>query len=505
MIDRRTILLTSAATALSSLWMPVRAQPASVRYNVASQQGKAMLRIYADAVKRMKALSGRDTRSWIFQWYIHATPEPKDQAINRVFPTPGSPNRALAVETWYTCQAHLGQPEDYFLPWHRLYVMYFEAIVRNVSGRRDFTLPYWDYTTPASYSIPDEFQSKFSSDPVFGTLFQQNRNVDNRVRYANINAGEPLNKYFTGRDNFLVLPDLRQPSYSSFCSQLDGNLHGSIHVFTGDRTNMGIVPTAAGDPVFWMHHCNIDRIWAAWNAGGGQNPTQTNGINWTDTKFVYVDGNGARTEVAISTVSNPATLPYRYDNLPQPTGVAVAAAATPASGNKMVLMKSIAPGASPNAAAPLATTAGTAAAVRLGAAPQTVGLAPTGTQNHLQAIAPSIQAGGPSRLVLTFNGVMAETDPDTVYKVYLDLPPNASPDVADQHYVGLLNFFGAVMTTEHAAHAGMNTEFDVTDLVAQLKAQNSLGSETSVTLVPVGAPASGSTPVISGGIELQRE
>jgi tyrosinase len=28
--------------------------------------------------------------------------------------------------------------------------------------------------------------------------------------------------------------------------------------------SMGRVPTAAFDPVFWAHHCNIDRIWAIW-------------------------------------------------------------------------------------------------------------------------------------------------------------------------------------------------------------------------------------------------
>ncbi len=28
------------------------------------------------------------------------------------------------------------------------------------------------------------------------------------------------------------------------------------------------------DPVFWMHHCEIDRIWAAWQtANPGQHPS----------------------------------------------------------------------------------------------------------------------------------------------------------------------------------------------------------------------------------------
>jgi tyrosinase len=29
---------------------------------------------------------------------------------------------------------------------------------------------------------------------------------------------------------------------------------------------------AALDPIFYLHHCNIDRMWAVWNGGGKANP-----------------------------------------------------------------------------------------------------------------------------------------------------------------------------------------------------------------------------------------
>jgi tyrosinase len=36
---------------------------------------------------------------------------------------------------------------------------------------------------------------------------------------------------------------------------------------------MQSILTAPTDPVFWMHHCEIDRIWAAWQAANpGQHP-----------------------------------------------------------------------------------------------------------------------------------------------------------------------------------------------------------------------------------------
>ena len=54
---------------------------------------------------------------------------------------------------------------------------------------------------------------------------------------------------------------------------LDGDLHGHVHVAIGNRRGMGPVPWAANDPIFWLHHCNIDRLWASWNCAGRRNPT----------------------------------------------------------------------------------------------------------------------------------------------------------------------------------------------------------------------------------------
>lgn len=39
-------------------------------------------------------------------------------------------------------------------------------------------------------------------------------------------------------------------------------LHDSIHVWTGGQ--MGIVPQAAFNPVFWLHHAMVDNIFASW-------------------------------------------------------------------------------------------------------------------------------------------------------------------------------------------------------------------------------------------------
>ena len=48
-------------------------------------------------------------------------------------------------------------------------------------------------------------------------------------------------------------------SVEGFHDQYHGNLGG-------DNGHMSIVPTAAFDPVFWLHHCNVDRLLAIYHA-----------------------------------------------------------------------------------------------------------------------------------------------------------------------------------------------------------------------------------------------
>jgi tyrosinase len=59
-------------------------------------------------------------------------------------------------------------------------------------------------------------------------------------------------------------------TFNAFASALEG-VHNSGHVWVGG--SMGTIAAAPADPVFWMHHAEIDRIWAEWQAlNPGQNP-----------------------------------------------------------------------------------------------------------------------------------------------------------------------------------------------------------------------------------------
>ncbi len=80
---------------------------------------------------------------------------------------------------------------------------------------------------------------------------------------------------------------------------------------------MGAVPWAAYDPVFWVHHANIDRIWAGWNRSGGKNPSDS---KFLSESWVFADKAGKAVTTKVSQVLDTTTCPYPtyiYSEYPQ--------------------------------------------------------------------------------------------------------------------------------------------------------------------------------------------
>jgi hypothetical protein len=290
-LSRRGFLKTGALAAGAVLLPPPDAASrvcSRTRYSLASDRGRRMLATYADSVGRMNTARWypeSNPLSWPFQWYTHMVRGDRTKAaeLARIYPA-GGDTKVLADAMWNTCQSHLGQPEAYFLPWHRLYVQCFEDLIRAVSGDNCFTLPYWDYTDQAQQALPVEFRQP--QHRTWGPLYRADR-------YAEINAGTPL-PAGPVRLN-LDLACMKSGSYNArdgdagFCANLDSMLHSAVHLDIGTKLGMGAVPWAANDPVFWVHHCNIDRVWASWNAAGGSNPGDS---AFLDKTFTFADSRG---------------------------------------------------------------------------------------------------------------------------------------------------------------------------------------------------------------------
>lgn len=464
------------------------------RYNIMSAQGQDMLRSYAGAVRIMMNTPQASPLGWLFQWYTHSVNTDTDKAreIARIYPNP-SPQRVLAEATWDTCQAHFSDQQQFFLPWHRMYLFYFENIIRKVSGRADFTLPYWNYSDATAQSgprLPAQFRMR--GDATFGPLYVEKRNPvqPGWQGGARVNAGEPIDRFARGalaltalnECNFLPVDDGPQ----GFSASIDGVLHGNVHVMVGNLRNMGNVPWAAFDPIFWLHHCNIDRLWESWNNAGGRNPVSD--TDWMRTKFIFADENGNRVERAVEEFLNIPSLGYAYDRLETPTRTCP----PPAPPNALT---------TPRVAQRRASVTTGAVELRPTAVSVTLEPPPPTSPGALQeTLTGRVAALPPTRqLYLVAKGVRADAQPGVLYNLYLDPPRGRRLTTGGRnpHYLGSINFFDAATHTH--GHGGAGTKafsLDITRAARTLHARGRLRAKPTLLIAPAGQPAAEAKPVI---------
>jgi tyrosinase len=485
-LSRRALLGASAFGALiPSLLLDSRRADAAtrIRHDLTTTEGQKNIKTYAKGFDLIMKLPERDPRGWLFQWYTHAVRNDRTKAgeISRVYGSTSGPDKQLAQDTWNTCQPH-NPPfsSDMFLPWHRMFVLCLEQIVRQLTKEDAFNIPYWNYTQAGQRALPAEFRKQ--GDPTWGSLYRQNR-------ITQVNAGTPIDQV-PGSSPF-DLSAMKFNVYSGgsgFCANLDNNPHGIVHDDIGNGQGMGSVPWAANDPIFWIHHCNIDHIWASWNKAGGKNPALTG-------TFTFADRDGKKVVLEVSKFLDTLTQGYEYDKyLPRPPG---SLPFPPA--NALVA-----------AFALHATSAQTSGPVSLGAAPVTVTLAaapsapgaPAPASGN-DALTKSLQAVPAERqFILQLNDVKAMSRPGVNYDVYYGLAEGQTPSHDSPAYAGSLSFFGVAPHGDmgQMQMPGHNFSFLITQPVRQALA-GAANAATKVTLVPTGAPASDSMPTI-GSISL---
>ncbi len=165
---------------------------------------------------------------------------------------------------WHHQQnARSAQRMELFLPWHRAYLYNFEMAAR--SRVPDVSLPWWDWTLgpPRQDPIPKIFAAANANgqrNPLasFRITGVQGVQAHNTVRHPGLATDLPSDAKV---NDVLSLTD-----WSDFTAGME-DLHDGIHGWvSGD---MGVVGTAAYDPIFWSHHAMIDRIWWLWQVKNG--------------------------------------------------------------------------------------------------------------------------------------------------------------------------------------------------------------------------------------------
>jgi tyrosinase len=173
-----------------------------------------------------------------------------------------------------------------FLPWHRAYLHYFEQYLQDVAP--GVTVPWWDWTSASSHAVgvPGAFSAPQDAAGTANPLY---------ASMINLPAARPpvarMTRRFPGSPNALPQPGdvdalVSLTSFADFSAQLRQTLHNNIHGWTGGMSppgvrprvagDMGVVPLAAYDPIFYSHHCMIDRIWYLWQLRQGINNIPSN-------------------------------------------------------------------------------------------------------------------------------------------------------------------------------------------------------------------------------------
>ena len=152
-----------------------------------------------------------------------------------------------------------------FLPWHRAYLWWLEQALQDINDT--VALPWWDWTVqqgvPPAY---DAAPSDGAANPLqeFEINFPVARNLPAINRYTNRSPGS--NRFVSLPNYEDVNTTLAISDWPRFSDQLQ-IFHDNVHGWVGG--DMGNTTYAAFDPIFYAHHCMIDRIWSLWQVKWG--------------------------------------------------------------------------------------------------------------------------------------------------------------------------------------------------------------------------------------------
>lgn len=272
---------------------------------------------YARAVREMQKRPIADPTSWRYQAAIH---EYRQQLDPLRRPGDKLPSNADQRRFWSQCQHN----SWYFLPWHRWYLYYFEEIVAKtvtqLGGPADWALPYWNYsdpTNPDARALAPEFWAETMPDGSPNALRVENRNFGNDGAPVGDEADVDLTcltepDYVadpTGGSPGFGGPRTRFNHSGGPVGALEITPHGSMHVAVGGW--LGRFNTAGLDPLFWLHHCNIDRLWVVWRKMDPQHVDPTEAA-WLGMSFEYHDASGAVVSKNVGDAVDTTALGYEY-------------------------------------------------------------------------------------------------------------------------------------------------------------------------------------------------
>jgi tyrosinase len=299
-------------------------------------------------------------------------------------------------------------------------------------------------------------------------------------------------------------------------SQPHDQVHGLVGGSNGVVDGLMATPVTAGlDPIFWLHHANIDRLWDVWT----RMPTSTGNPpddSWLkgpaslgERPFIMPMPGGQTWIYTPSDTVDIAKLGYAYDDTSPP------ALASRLSKRLQLL------GADATTAQAIEdlTAMTTPQTVELmGANPGRVIVSGTGAETTIR-LNPEVQRQTtatlaltnpttlPDRVFLNLENVRGRSDA-TILNVYVNLPDGEEPGEHPELRAGSIALFGvreASMPDGEHAGDGVTFVLEITGIIDKLHVQNALeGGRLNVRLVPLN-PVPAAAEISVGRISVYRQ
>jgi tyrosinase len=204
---------------------------------------------------------------------------------------------------WHHAAMGVAHSGPFFLPWHRVMLRTLERLLQQVLGETNFGLPYWDWAADGQRTRSQQLNSAVWADACMGrassapgpftlaafpvrlavnaqNMFAQTNRALERNRGVGVSSiPSPMlpKKAATAAavNASPAFPYDSAPwnrSSSGFRCRLEGwnppnNLHNLVHIWVGGDM---LPASSPNDPVFFLHHCNVDRLWEAWMQRNGR-------------------------------------------------------------------------------------------------------------------------------------------------------------------------------------------------------------------------------------------
>jgi tyrosinase len=494
---------------------------------------------YARGVAELRARPLADPTSWRFYGAIHGFDDQLWQELGYLSPGEQRPSAALVQQFWAQCQ----HGSWYFLPWHRGYLLAFEANIKaavvQLGGPTDWALPYWNYFKTGESALPPAFASADWPDGTGDNpLFVKHRygpgndgNVYVPLDEVNLNAMNDPD--FTG------VSSGGSPGFGGVDTGFShgGRVHGGIETQPHDwvhglvggsdpATNLpGLMsdPDTAGlDPIFWLHHANIDRLWETWTGiATHANPTEPDWLKGPvgSRSFVMTKPDGESWTYTPQDMVDIGALGYEYDDL------SPAVTAEPPEKRLARLARSAKPSALPEGVQQgfgLRRAAGTepmpndTTVELVGATSGPVSVHGSGVDSSVRLDSPMrrkvtesllLRRAMPDRLFLNLENVRGKRDADA-FHVYVGVPDGEDPADHPDRLAGSIAPFGLrKASAPDGEHAGQGLTFvlEITGIVDQLHLGDAFGTDNlPIRIVPV-RPVTDSAELTIGRISVFRQ